>query len=151
VAETKTKPSTKSVESFLKRIPDEGTRRDCFELVTLMKKITKADPVMWGSSIVGFGRFHYTYASGREGDSGLTGFSPRKQNLTIYVVSGFESRPDLMRKLGKYKTGVVCLYVKRLADIDKQVLRELIEDSIDQIKKREGKGVFPSRQEKGRR
>jgi len=148
MAETKTKPTNKSVENFLNKIPDEGTRRDCFELVALMKKITKADPVMWGTSIVGFGSYHYKYASGREGDSGLTGFSPRKQNLTIYVVEGFEARPDLMSKLGKYKTGAVCLYVKRLADIDKQVLTELIKDSIKQIKKLEAEGIFPSRHER---
>lgn len=150
MAEAKTKPTPKSVENFLNKISDEGTRRDCFELVALMKKITKADPVMWGTSIVGFGSYHYKYPSGREGDSGLTGFSPRKQNLAIYVVAGFEARQDLMSKLGKYKTGVVCLYVKRLADIDKQVLTELIEDSIEQIKKREGEGVLVAAKKRGR-
>jgi len=148
MAETKTKPTNKSVENFLNKIPDEGTRRDCFELVALMKKITKAKPVMWGPSIVGFGSFHYKNRSGTEGDTGLTGFSPRKQYLTIYVATGLKARPDLMSKLGKYTTGLVCLYVKRLADIDKKVLTLLIEDSIEEIKKRDGEDVFPSRREK---
>jgi len=94
MAENKTKPTNKSVETFLNKIADERTRRDCFELVALMKKITKAKPVMWGPSIVGFGSFHYKNRSGTEGDTGLTGFSPRKQYLTIYVATGLKARPD---------------------------------------------------------
>jgi hypothetical protein len=90
---------------------------------------------MWGSSIVGFGSYHYKYASGREGDAPLTGFSPRKQALTIYVTSGFEHYPDLMAKLGKHTTGSSCLYVKRLSDIDLGVLRELVAKSVEHMKR----------------
>ena len=89
---------------------------------------------MWGGSIVGFGQYHYKYASGREGDMLLTGFSPRKTALTLYVMGGFESRPDLMKRLGKYKTGKSCLYVKRLSDIDMDVLEELIVADIDYMR-----------------
>ncbi len=95
-----------------------------------MKEITGEEPTLWGDSIVGFGRYHYTYESGREGDWFLTGFSPRKQNLTLYIMAGFDDYDDLMNKLGKYKTGKSCLYVKKLQDIDLPILKQLIKQSV---------------------
>src|SRR4030067_1019053 len=105
MAELKTKQNDQSVDEFLKAIPDERRRRDCFSVLELMKKATGEEPKMWGEAIVGFGAYHYKYASGREGDWPLTGFSPRKQNLTLYIMSGFEGYNDLLNKFGKHKTG----------------------------------------------
>jgi hypothetical protein len=101
--------------------------------VEIMREITGAEPVMWGSSIVGFGRYHYTYASGRSGDWFLTGFSPRKQNLTLYLATGFEPEDALLAKLGRHKTGKACLYVKRLEDINLATLRELVKRSVEHL------------------
>ena len=126
-AEVKTKKNEASVEGFLNTIQDDEIRNDCFEIARMMKKATKKDPKMWGSSIIGFGEYHYKYASGREGDSMQIGFSPRKQNITLYILSGTES--SLLKELGKYTTGKGCLYVKKLADVDKKVLQELINES----------------------
>ncbi len=126
MAELKTKKTNASVEGFLNRVPDAQQRADAFVVLKLMKSVTKMKPKMWGPSIVGFGEYHYKYASGHEGDCCLTGFSPRKGNLTLYIMCGFEKHKDLMKKLGKYKTGKSCLYIKRLADIDLPTLRELI-------------------------
>ena len=134
MAELKTKPNKVSVEKFLKSIKDEKKREDSFKVLELMKKITKEEPVMWGPSIVGFGKYHYKYASGREGDWFLTGFSPRKQNLTIYIMSGFKRYKELMKKLGKHKTGSSCLYINKLEDIDMKVLKELITESVKYMK-----------------
>ncbi len=134
MAELKTKPNKVSVEKFLKSIKDEKKREDSFKVLELMKKITKEEPVMWGPSIVGFGRYHYKYASGREGDWFLTGFSPRKQNLTIYIMSGFKRNNELMKKLGKHKTGSSCLYINRLEDLDMKILKELITESLKYMK-----------------
>ena len=130
MAELKTKLNDASVEKFLKTIKDENRRKDCFTILELMKKITKAEPKMWGTSIVGFGIYRYKYASGREGDWFLTGFSPRKQNLTLYIMSGFNNYDELMKKLGKCKTGGSCLYIKSLEDVDKKVLKDLITHSV---------------------
>ncbi|HSQ60662.1 MAG TPA: DUF1801 domain-containing protein [Acidobacteriota bacterium] len=135
MAELKTKKTTASVAAFLKKVPSEETRQDCAALVKLMKNVTRSEPKMWGPSIVGFGEYHYVYASGQEGDWPLTGFSPRKQNLTIYVMAGFDRYPDLMKKLGKCKTGKSCLYVKRLSDLDPKVLKELVAESVKFVKK----------------
>ena len=99
-----------------------------------MKKITKEEPKMWGPSIIGFGSYHYKYASGREGDFFLTGFSPRKQSLTLYIISGFKRYDELMKKLGKHKTGSSCLYINKLEDIDMKVLKELITESVKYMK-----------------
>jgi hypothetical protein len=132
----KTKKTARSVEKFLDSIPDENTRADCYALLNIMKEITRAEPRMWGSSMVGFGSYHYKYESGREGDWFLTGFSPRKQNLTLYIMSGFNEYDELMQKLGTYKTGKSCLYVKRLDDIDSVVLKKLIKKSIAHLKKK---------------
>jgi hypothetical protein len=130
MAELKTKPNDQSVEAFLNSIDDEKKREDSFKILALMKEITKDEPKMWGDSIIGFGSYHYEYASGREGDWFLTGFSPRKQNLTLYLMSGFEEYDNLLKNLGKYKTGKACLYIKKIEDIDLQALRELVKQSV---------------------
>ncbi len=130
MAENKTQPTDASVEAFLNSVPDEKKRADSFRLVQIMREETGEEPVMWGDSIVGFGSVHYKYASGREGDMGVTGFSPRKASLTIYIVPGFDRYGDLLGRLGKYTTSKVCLYVKRLSDVDEATLRELIRDSV---------------------
>jgi hypothetical protein len=132
MSDLKTKPTDESVERFLEGLPDEKQRQDCLSIVELMREATKAEPKMWGSSIVGFGSSHYQYASGRSGDWFVAGFSPRKQNLTLYLASGFEAYDALLNKLGKHKTGKSCLYIKRLADIDLAVLKQLIKQSVEQ-------------------
>ncbi len=134
MAELKTKPSDKDIVAFLNSIENEQRRSDCFAVLKLMSEITKEEPKMWGETIVGFGVYHYKYASGREGDWFLTGFSPRKQNLTIYIISGFNEYEELMNRLGKFKTGSSCLYIKKLADIDLKVLTTLIKNSIKYLK-----------------
>jgi hypothetical protein len=129
--EQKTKPSSSDVEAFLDAIPDETRQADSRELCTLMAEVTGEPPVLWGSSIVGFGRYHYHYESGHEGTSALAGFAPRKQHLVLYLVGGFEDRHHkLMADLGPHKTGKGCLYIKRLADVDLDVLRELVDRSV---------------------
>ena len=133
--ELKTKVNAASVEGFLNSITDEQKREDCFEILKLMKQVTKETPKMWGASIVGFGSYHYQGASGREGDWLLTGFSPRKENLTLYIMGGFDLHKDLLKKLGKYKTSVGCLYIKKLEDVDKKVLKELVAESVKTTKK----------------
>ena len=128
-ADVKTKKNEASVESFLNTIKDEEVRRDCFEIAQMMKKASKEEPKMWGSSIIGFGEYHYKYESGREGDTMKIGFSPRKQNLTLYILLGANPENPLLKKLGKHTTGKGCLYIKKLADVDKKVLQELINES----------------------
>lgn len=134
MAELKTKVNEASVTDFLNGIKDEAKRADCFEILQLMKQVTKEEPKMWGASIVGFGSYHYKGASGREGDWMLTGFSPRKQNLTLYLMGGFGPHQDLLKKLGKHKTSVGCLYLKKLDDVDKIVLKELVTKSVKTMK-----------------
>ena len=129
MAEMKTKQTDASVEDFLNLIEDNQKREDCFEIVKMMKRVTKKEPKMWGPSIIGFGSYHYKYESGREGDSLQIGFSPRKQNITLYILSGADHETPLLQKLGKHSTGNVCLYIKRLAEVDKKVLQELIKKS----------------------
>ena len=133
MSDPKTKPTEQSVEAFLNSVADEQKRRDSFRLLELMAEATGLAPRMWGDSIVGFGQYHYRYASGREGDSPLAGFSPRKQALTIYVISGFDQYEGLMSSLGKYKTGKACLYVKKLADVDLAALKELVRLSAEHV------------------
>ncbi|MBI3150794.1 MAG: DUF1801 domain-containing protein [Chloroflexi bacterium] len=133
--ELKTRVNEASVEGFLNTVKDEEVRKDCFEILKMMKQVTKEEPKMWGASIVGFGSYHYKGASGREGDWMLTGFSPRKQNLTLYLMGGFDLHKDLLKKLGKFKTSVGCLYIKKLADVDKKVLKELVTASVKTMKK----------------
>jgi len=136
MAELKTKPSKASIEKFLNSVKDEKKRSDSYKILELMKKITKEEPVMWGPSIIGFGTYHYKYASGREGDFFITGFSPRKQNLTLYIMSGFKKYPELMKKLGKSKTGSSCLYINKLEDVDVKVLKELITESVKYMRQK---------------
>ena len=135
-AELKTKVSDASVTNFLNSVADEQKRKDSFEILKIMKQITKEEPKLWGPSIVGFGSYHYKYESGREGDSPMMGFSPRKQNLTLYIITpGFEEYQGHLSRLGKYSTGKSCLYIKRLSDIDVDVLQELISDSLKAIRR----------------
>jgi len=133
--ELKTQVNDASVEDFLNSVTDEQKRQDCFEILRLMGQVTKEEPKMWGSSIVGFGSYHYKGASGREGDWLLTGFSPRKENLTLYIMGGFDLHQDLLKKLGKHKTSGGCLYIKKLEDVDKEVLKELVAESVIITKK----------------
>jgi hypothetical protein len=133
--ELKTKLNDASVTDFLNSVDDEQKRKDSFEIMKMMNQVTKAEPKMWGTSIVGFGSYHYKGASGREGDWMLIGFSPRKQNLTLYIMPGFERYPELMKKLGKHTTGKSCLYIKRLSDVDTDVLKELMAESVKVMKK----------------
>ncbi len=129
MAEIKTKVNEASVEEFLSKVEDEQKRKDSFEIIKIMKQVTKADPKMWGPAIIGFGSYHYKYESGREGDMPQIAFSPRKQNLTLYIGVGNDSDNPLLKKLGKYTTGKVCLYIKKLTDVDRNILQELISDS----------------------
>jgi hypothetical protein len=123
------------VEGFLKGIKDETKRDDAFQILEMMKKVTKTEPKMWGTSIIGFGDYHYKYESGREGDYFLTGFSPRKQNLTLYILGGFDEHGELLDKLGKYTLGKGCLYIKNLEDVDPKVLKELVARSVKKMAK----------------
>jgi hypothetical protein len=133
--EPKTKVNEASVSDFINLIKDEQTRNDCNEISKMMQTATKSKPKMWGASMVGFGMYHYIYASGREGDWPIIAFSPRKQNITIYIMPGLDQYKDLLKKLGKYTTSKVCLYIKKLADVDKKVLKELINKSVKDMKK----------------
>ncbi len=135
MAELKTRANDASVDAFLSAVENPERREDCFTVLALMKKITKEEPRMWGPSIVGFGTYRYKYASGREGDWMLTGFSPRKQALTVYIMAGFARYDELMAKLGKYKTGQSCLYIRKLGDVDMKVLAELVKLSVAHMKK----------------
>lgn len=135
MAENKTKATDADVLEFLNSVTDERKRQDALAVMELMQEVTGEKPTMWGSSIVGFGSYHYKYASGREGDSCLTGFSPRKQNLVLYIMGGFEQYDALMAKLGKHTTGSACLYIKRLSDLDLGVLRELVAESVEYMKR----------------
>lgn len=136
MAENKTTPNNQDVEHFLNSIADEQKRKDSFTLLELMKQVTGMEPRMWGSSIVGFGSYHYTYESGREGDTILAGFSPRKQNVTLYHMGSFDQSNDLLKQLGKHTTGKGCLYIKRLDDVDLPTLKRLIEESVKHVKQK---------------
>jgi hypothetical protein len=137
MAELKTKQTEASVSAFLDAVENEQRRADCRVVLDLMRAVTGEEPKLWGPSIVGFGSYHYKYASGREGDWFVTGFSPRKQDLTLYIMAGFDRYDELMAKLGKYKTGKSCLYLKRLSDVDLGVLRELVTASVEAMRSRE--------------
>ena len=130
MAENKTKATDVSVESYLSAIEDDSRRTDCETLARLMTKATNEQPKMWGTSIVGFGSYHYKYESGREGDSPLIGFSSRKGDITLYLESNFPRHEELLARLGKHKTGKGCLYIRRLSDVDLNVLEQLITDSL---------------------
>ena len=128
--ENKTQITKASVEDFLNAVEHQGKRSDSFTILEMMREVTGMEPAMWGPSIVGFGSYHYTYASGREGDFPVTGFSPRKQNLTLYIMPGFDAYESLLSKLGKHTLGKSCLYIKKLADVDLEVLKELVAKSV---------------------
>jgi len=136
MAELKTKMNDASVEEFLQSIENEQREKDSLIVLDMMKKISKSQPRMWGNSIIGFGNYHYKYASGREGDWFLTGFSPRKNALTLYLTCGFEPFDYLLKKLGKYKIGKGCLYIKKIEDVDVEVLQDLIIQSIKYLKEK---------------
>jgi len=127
VAELKTKQNDDSVETFLNTIVDEQRRADCQVILDLMKQATGEEAKMWGAAIIGFGKYHYKYASGHEGDSSRVGFSPRKKDYTLYLGYACLANEPLMSRLGKHKTGKGCLYIKKLSDIDLAVLRELVQ------------------------
>ena len=135
MAENKTQPTKVSVTDFINSIDDREKRSDARKVAAMMRRATGKRARMWGTSIVGFGTYHYKYASGREGDFFLTGFSPRKQALTVYIMAGFSRFDRLMKKLGKHKKGKSCLYVKRLADVDQGVLEQLINESVKFMRK----------------
>src|ERR1043166_3153963 len=134
MAELKTKQTEASVKDFLNQITDKQRRDDCFTIAKIMEDATGAKPKMWGPSIVGFGTFHYKYDSGREGDWLVTGFSPRKNDLTLYLMMGFEQHRELMAQLGKFKTSKSCLYLKRLDDVHLPTLKKLVKASVKQLR-----------------
>ena len=134
MAELKTQKTGASVAAFIAGIKDEATRKDCKALLGLLKEATGAQPRMWGPAIVGFGDFQYQYPNGKEMEWFLAGFSPRKQNLTMYLMSGYEPFPELMQQLGKHSTGRSCLYFKRMADIHTPTLKKLIRQSVKRMK-----------------
>lgn len=136
MAEQKTKPTEASIEAYVDAIADPARRDDCRALIALMRGATGCEPCLWGSSIVGFGSYHYRYASGHEGDAPLIGFASRKPDLTLYITPGFERYQSLLARLGRHRVAKCCLYLKRLADVDPQVLGELIELSVQQVRDR---------------
>jgi len=131
MAEIKTKVNDASVEAFINSVADESKRRDSFAILELMRKVTGEEPKMWGDAIVGFGKYHYKSKSGQEGDWFTTGFAPRKQNISIYLMCGFDAFGDKMDRLGNYKTGKGCLYINKLADIDVDLLEEMVRQAKD--------------------
>lgn len=134
MAENKTRPTDQDVLDFLESVEHKTRREDGLRLLEIMQEETGEDAVMWGSSIVGFGSYHYTYESGREGDMPLVGFSPRKQSMTLYIMPGFDDYDEMLDDLGKHKTGKSCLYVNKLADVDEGVLRRLIKESYEHMR-----------------
>ena len=135
MAELKTKERQASVEKFLNSVKDDKRREDSFKILKMIKQITKAEPKMWGTSMIGFGNYRYKYASGREGDWFYAGFSPRKQSLTLYVMADINKYKSLLGKLGKHKTGKGCLYINKLDDVDVKVLKQIITTSVKELKK----------------
>jgi hypothetical protein len=135
MAEPKTKQTNASVEDFINTVKDETMREDCWAVVKLMQDATKAEPKMWGPSIVGFGLYTYKYASGKTGDWPLVGFSPRKQNLTLYVTAGYDGEDELLEKLGTFTRSKACIYVKRLSDLHLPTLKKLITASVKHTRK----------------
>jgi hypothetical protein len=133
MSELKTRPTDESVEAYLKSIEHEKKRQDSFTIMNLMKEVSNTDPVMWGSSIIGFGTYNQKYASGKEAEWMKIGFAPRKQNIALYIMDGFDQYENLLEKLGKHKIGKSCLYINKLEDVDMGVLRELVEQSVAHI------------------
>ena len=139
--EAKTKQSDASVEAYVEAIADSQRREDCVVLITMLTRVTGHEPKMWGPGIIGFGSYHYRYASGHEGDAPLAGFSSRKAEISIYVMASFEKSESLLAQLGKHKVSKACLYVKRLSDIDLKVLEKLAAGSVAEVKRR-----YPAKQ-----
>lgn len=136
MSELKTRPTDARVEAFIDAVDHPRRREDARTLLQLMRRVTGEEPVMWGPSIVGYGSYHYRYASGQEADWPIAGFSPRKQNLSIYIMTGFEESDELLSRLGKHKTGKSCLYVNKLADVDLEMLESLVRASVAAMKRR---------------
>jgi hypothetical protein len=140
MAVQKTIPTSGDVEQYLSSIADEKQRQDCFTLLELMRRVTGEQPMLWVGNIIGFGRYHYKYASGHEGDAALVSFAPRKGNLSLYVLSGFEGQEQLLAMLGKHKAGKGCLYINRLDDIDLPTLGRIVQGTVENIR-----GLYPER------
>ena len=138
MSELKTRQNDGDVDAYLDSVENPNRREDARRILVLMREITGEPPRMWGSSIVGFGSYHYTYASGREGDWPVVGFAPRKRNLVLYIMPGFARYESLLARLGKHRTGKSCLYVNKLDDIDPDVLEELVRESVAEMKRRYG-------------
>ncbi len=134
MAENKTQATQKSVTEFINNIEDQNMRADVRKIAAMMRRATRKKAKMWGPGIVGYGEYHYKYASGREGDFMITGFAPRKRSLSVYILPGFENFGGLLKKLGKHKTGRSCLYINRLSDVDEKVLEKLITDSVNMMR-----------------
>ena len=138
MTELKTRQNDMNVDAFLNGVENPRRREDARRLLALMQEVTGELPKMWGATIVGFGSYHYRYASGREGDWPVVGFAPRKQNLVLYIMPGFTRYSALLAKLGKHRTGKSCLYVNKLDDIDPRILEELVRESVAEMKRRYG-------------
>jgi len=137
--ELKTKVTDKSVQDFLATVEDEDRRRDCYKVLELLRDVTGAEPKMWGDSIVGFGSYTYKYASGREGEWLVAGFSPRKKDLTVYILPGLlDETEEILGRLGKHKHSKSCIYLKKLDDVDSEVLKELVVDGIVKLRETPG-------------
>ena len=135
MTKNKTTVTNTSVADFINSLTDEVKRADSFRLIGIFTEVTKLDPLMWGTSIIGFGKYHYVYSSGHQGDAPLTGFSPRKDAFAIYFAVEFDKKDELLEKFGKYKAGKGCIYIKKLADVNISVLREIIKNSVSSIRK----------------
>lgn len=138
MAEAKTKPTDESIRDYINTLPSEAKKEDAWFIHDFMKDLTKLEPKMWGPSIIGFGSYHYKYDSGHEGDMALLCFSPRKPRMVFYVLTDFEGQEELLSKLGKYKTGKVCLYINKLADVDIEVLKQIIKSAWEDALKKWG-------------
>ena len=138
MAENKNQPVQKSVTTFLDSVENEKRRADAYCLFEIFNRLMPEPAILWGESLIGYGTYHYKYDSGREGDFFLTGFAPRKQNLSVYIIAGFEPFSELLGKLGKYKTGASCLYINKLEDINLEILEELIKQSVALMRKKYG-------------
>lgn len=134
--ELKTKKNDASVEGFIKSLPDEQKRKDALTILEMMKQASKLEPKMWGGSIIGFGEMHYKYESGHEGDTCLMGFSPRKQNFSLYLPGGHAAYSDELKQLGKHKTGKGCLYINKLDDVDSSVLKNVFKKAVQLSKQK---------------
>ena len=138
MSELKTKPNDGSVREFLDRVEDPARRKDCQDVLEMMRRVTGSEPKLWGTGMIGFGQYHYKYASGTEGDWPLAGFASRKDSLTLYIMAGVERFPALLEKLGKHKIGKGCLYLKRLSDVDRDVLERLVRSSVEHLREQYG-------------